>query len=198
MVVSAQATQFHRYNRLLVYPRNLFTYSARKGRSSSMSNSYESTNPYSASPTAWSDPNTMSGADLIERVRTRVTVPAVFLIVVGSLGLLASIFSCVNALVSPPPPVDPNAPEIVQQFTQGTVGPLAAGLQSAFIALNAFIIFGAVQMYRLKAWPLALTASIAATINCGSCCFILGAPVGIWAIVILSMTDVKNAFQANS
>lgn len=163
-----------------------------------MSNSYEPPNPYSASPAGGSNQPTPDGAELIERVRTKVMIPAIFLIVVGVLGLLASIFGCVNAAISPPPPVDPNAPEAVKAFVQGSVGPAAVGIQAFFILFNAFLIFGAVQMLRMKAWPLALSSSIAAIINFGSCCCILGIPVGIWSIVILFVPDVKEAFKANA
>lgn len=163
-----------------------------------MSNSYEPPNPYSASPTGWSNEPTPSGAELLERVRTKVMIPAIFLIIVGVLGLLASIFSCVNAAIAPPPTIPPDTPEALKAFMEGSVGPVAVGIQAFFILFNAFILFGAVQMLRTKAWPLALSASIAAIINFGSCCCILGIPVGIWSIVILSMTDVKDAFKANA
>lgn len=163
-----------------------------------MSSSYEPPNPYSASPTGWSNQPTSNDAELRERVRTKVMIPAIFLIIIGVLGLLASIFSCVNAAISDPPPVDPNAPEMVNAFAQGSVGPVAVGIQAFFILFNAFIIFGAVQMLRMKAWPLALSSSIAAIINFGSCCCIFGIPVGIWSIVILSTADVKDAFKANA
>lgn len=163
-----------------------------------MSNSYEPQNPYSSYTTGSLNQPAGDAKSLRERVQTMVTVPSIFLIVVGILGLLASIYSCVNALVADPPPVDPNAPEMVKEFTQGTVGPVAAAIQGFFIAFNAFIIFGAVNMLRFQLWPLALAASIAATINCGSCCLLLGAPVGIWSIVILARSDVKSAFRANA
>lgn len=163
-----------------------------------MSNSYEPPNPYSASPSGWSNQPSPSGAELVERVRTKVMIPAIFLIIVGVLGLLASLYGCINAAVSPPPAVPPDAPEALKAFIEGSVGPVAVGMQAFFILFNAFIIFGAVQMLRVKSWPLSLASSIAATINCGTCCFILGIPVGIWSIVILSMTDVKDAFKANA
>jgi len=47
-------------------------------------------------------------------------------------------------------------------------------------------------------WPLAMTASILSMLNFGNCCCLLGIPVGIWALVILLMPDVKEAFRLNA
>jgi hypothetical protein len=163
-----------------------------------MSNSFDSQNPYSPSQSDWSNQASAGAAQLIERVRTKVMVPAIFIIVLASLGLIAGIFGTISALVSDPPPIDPNAPEFMKQFSQGSVGPVAAAMQAFFVLLNIGIILGGVYMLRFKMWPLALGASILSMLNFGNCCCLLGIPVGIWALVILLMPDVKEAFRLNA
>ena len=81
---------------------------------------------------------------------------------------------------------------------KGTVGPLAAGIQTVFIFVDLFIIFGGIQMFRIKTWAVAMAATIVSMLNVGSCCCIIGLPVGIWALVILLIGDVKRAFELSS
>lgn len=65
------------------------------------------------------------------------------------------------------------------------------------LAANAFIIYAAMQMMKLKAWPLAITASILVMIPCfTSCCCVIGIGIGIWSLVVLLNRDVKAAFEA--
>jgi len=86
-----------------------------------MSNSFDPQNPYSISQSDWSNQAPEGAAQLIERVRTKVMVPAIFIIVLASLGLIAGIFGTISALVSDPPPVDPNAPEFVKHSPKGVL-----------------------------------------------------------------------------
>lgn len=85
----------------------------------------------------------------------------------------------------------------MQSFQEGSHGPVAAVIQTAFIFVNLAIIAGGIMMTQYKIWVFALVACILSCINFGNCCCILGLPVGIWGIVVLSMADVKAAFDAN-
>jgi hypothetical protein len=57
-------------------------------------------------------------------------IPAIIIIVLASLGLIAGIYGTISAIISQPPPVDPEAPEFMKQFAQGSVGPVAAAMQA--------------------------------------------------------------------
>jgi hypothetical protein len=154
-------------------------------------NPFGETNPYS-SPVGYGggpsgDPNA---------VRGKVLAPAIALIVVAGLGLLGSLFNVVFALTANPIPPDPNAPEFLQALNQNTTGPTTAIIQSAFAILNLVIIAGGVQMARMEMRPFAIVASVLAMANFGTCCCILGLPVGIWSLVILLLPDVAAAFRA--
>jgi hypothetical protein len=128
------------------------------------------------------------------RAAEALTPPAIFLLVVGILGLLAAMGNMVFALALKPPPVDPNAPAFLQQMQQGGFGPLAAAIQGIWVIVNLVILAGAVQMMRRQTWGLGLAASILAMINLGSCCLLLGIPAGIWSLVVLLRPEVKDAF----
>ena len=114
-----------------------------------MSNDYNfgnsSQNPY-ASPTGFSHlppPNQPSTG--------KIMAPGIALIVVGALGLIASVFNVIFALVVEPQ-VDPNAPEFVRQMQAGAAGPMTAVIQAVCVFMNLFIIFGGVQMARVSMW----------------------------------------------
>jgi ABC-type proline/glycine betaine transport system permease subunit len=53
------------------------------------------------------------------------------------------------------------------------------------------IIYGAVKMSNGSSYGWAKTASILAIIPFTSFCFLIGAPIGIWALVVLSKPEVK-------
>ncbi|MEQ1825250.1 MAG: hypothetical protein ABL921_04865 [Pirellula sp.] len=124
----------------------------------------------------------------------KVQAPAIALIIVGSLSLIMSIYSVVNALVAVPPEFPPDAPEFVVQMAKNSVGPVAAAIQVIFVLISVVILFGGIQMLRLKSWGMALTAAILAMIDFGSCCCVIGLPIGIWALIVLQAQDVKQAF----
>ena len=147
-------------------------------------------NPYQISPATF-DPQPPFN-------KAKVQAPAIALIVCGGLSLIASIFGVINALVSQVPPIPPDTPELAAQMMKGTVGPVAAAIQTVFIFVGLFILFGGIQMLRIKTWAVALAASIVSMLNFGSCCCLIGMPIGIWALVILLMGDVKRAFELSS
>lgn len=160
------------------------------------SNPFGETNPYSspmgfnpmgAPGGPYGDPNA---------VRGKVLAPAIALIVVAGLGLLASLFNVIFALTAAPIPPDPNAPEFIRALNQNTTGPTTAIIQGSFALLNVLIIAGGVQMARMEMRAFAIVASVLAMLNAGTCCCILGLPVGIWSLVILLLPDVAAAFRA--
>jgi hypothetical protein len=62
--------------------------------------------------------------------------------------------------------------------------------------LNLFIIISGVQMIRLQNWGMAVTGSILAIVNVGSCCCIAGLPVGIMSLMVLMNPNVISIFTA--
>jgi hypothetical protein len=131
---------------------------------------------------------------LAARAKGKVMPPAIALIVVGSLGLLMSLINLVAATVMEAQ-VDPNAPQFLQDMQQWQTGPLAAVVQGAFAVVNIVILAGAAQMIRMRNWGLAMTSTILAMVNIGTCCCVIGLPIGIWSLVVLLNDEVKSAFS---
>ena len=71
------------------------------------------------------------------------------------------------------------------------------GVASNVIALlvSVFILVGGLKMRKLENYGLAMATSILAMIPCISPCCLIGLPVGIWAVVVLSKPEVKSAFR---
>jgi hypothetical protein len=88
-----------------------------------------------------------------------------------------------------PPNIPPEWRSILEK-TQGSSGALLALIS---LALNGFVLLGAVNMLRLKSRSLAFAACIVAILPCSCCCF-LGIPFGIWGLVVLNKPEVKSQF----
>jgi hypothetical protein len=147
-------------------------------------------NPY-ASPQTGGPP----GYDPRQAVKGKVMAPAIALMVVAGLGLVLTIYNTLTALVGQPPPIDPNLPPVMQEVLKNSHGTQAAVIQGIFVVVNIIILAGAVQMLRMRMRPFAIGASVLAMLNIGSCCCILGLPIGIWSLVVLMGNDVANAFD---
>jgi predicted Zn finger-like uncharacterized protein len=124
-----------------------------------------------------------------------VLPPAICLLVVGILGLAVTLFNVVFALTAPPPHIDPPGAAVLQKIQESSRGPAAAVIQAAFAVVNLVIILSAIQMMRRQTYGLAMAGSILAMINIGTCCCILGLPVGIWSVIVLCLEDVKESFR---
>ena len=154
-----------------------------------MSSEFGSANPYVS-------PSYADYAPRQEREKApgSVLAPAMALILVAAIGLLFSGFNF--AMSFGEAKVDPTAPPMVQEIQRGTAGPLATGIQGTFCLLNLFIIFSAVQMMRLQNWGMAVAGSVLAMVNLGSCCCVVGIPVGIWSLSALMSPDTISMFSA--
>jgi hypothetical protein len=119
----------------------------------------------------------------------KVTIPAVGLIVAG----LLKLFSALTALV------------VFRQLHDGwlgnLLGPAAAslpfnnplfgwsiGLVKAIPAL--LMIYGGLQMLQLRSYAWSIAAGILGIV----CCSFLGLPMGIWALIVLTRPEVREAF----
>jgi hypothetical protein len=153
-------------------------------------------------PNEWTDGQT-SG----QRVdpAERVGPPAVSLILVAVLGLLVNCsFVVVNFANHRNEPL--RAPPT--NMTQAEKDAFRRGQKSApfidvcciglpTVAVYGLILAGALSMQRLHSRGLAMTAAILAMLPCGPA-ILVGLPVGIWALVVLSNRDVALAFQPDS
>ena len=129
----------------------------------------------------------------------KVSGPAVGLIVTAIIGFVFQAIGIVTNLIGTAafnPFPNGNAPpgfnpEALRMF-QGTVGVV---FNFIAIAVGVVILLGALKMKKLESREWAMTASILAMIPCISPCCVVGIPIGIWALVVLSKPEVKSAFH---
>ncbi len=124
----------------------------------------------------------------------QVNGPAIGLIVVAVLGAVAQIASLIFNVAGASFVARhqmANQPAWANMFS-GTVG-VVSGLIA--LLLSGLIFFGATRMKKLENYGLAMAVSIIAMIPCFSPCCLIGLPIGIWAVVVLSKPEVKSAFH---
>ena len=120
----------------------------------------------------------------------QVNGPAIGLIVVAILGFLLQLASLIfrvffSALAA-------RQTEAWPAMFSGSLGIITSVIG---IFVSGLILLGGIKMKNLENHGLAMTASIIAMIPCISPCCLIGLPIGIWAVVILSKPEVKNAFH---
>lgn len=130
-------------------------------------------------------------------ISNKVKVPAIGLIIVGALNFGLGLLTVLSGLlrltgIISEDKIPTNEVEKIG-YLVGTFG----GYAIAFIGLIVapIIIYGAIQMMNGKSYKLAKTSAILAIIPLISCCFVVGIPVGIWALVVLNKSEVKAFFN---
>jgi hypothetical protein len=129
-----------------------------------------------------------------QNVADLVSGPAIALVVVAIVGFLlqAARLVWVLAFAAAAIPRMQGQPQWANAFVSGPFV-IATGVIS--ILISGVILFGGIKMRKLENYGLAMAASIVAMIPCISPCCVIGLPVGIWAMIILSKPEVKGAFR---
>jgi hypothetical protein len=121
--------------------------------------------------------------------RTRVSAPAIGLIVTGGLGAItALLFLMIVAFGGAVALAGKDAANDLPGFGVSAVWMLVC------LAASGLIAYAGWQMRQLKSWGLSMAGAIVAMIPCISLCCLLGLPIGIWAILVLIDEDIKRAF----
>jgi hypothetical protein len=148
-----------------------------------------------------------------EAARERVRLPAIFLIVLGALNLLAALGCFGFGAFFKSMPADKfekmmeaqNPGQLADLKKQGwTVQDvlniyIRGGFGEGVVALVASLvtILGGVRMLSLKNYGFAVLASVVTAVPCisPSACCIVGIVIGIWSVVVLMNPDVRGAFR---
>lgn len=75
---------------------------------------------------------------------------------------------------------------------------LGYGVAIVTLAASPVIIFGALQMMRAGSYRMSVTAAVLSVIPFSSCCFLLGIPVGVWALVALKSPGARDIFREHA
>ncbi len=124
----------------------------------------------------------------IADARRQVHGPAFGLLLTGVINVVVAFaIPLIDVSLYSSSPLGPHAP----QSSAGIGFAMAHAAILCFICYG-LIIFAAFKMQRLRAYPLAIVASVLAIL---SPALLIGLPIGIWALVVLSQREVRAAFQ---
>ena len=115
-----------------------------------------------------------------------VSGPATFMMVLAIVNLVFIPINIIKILGEGP---DLSQPDWAQNL-QGTVGIF---INIAWLIANVVILLGALKMKQCRSYGLAMAASILCIMFDWNCCC-LGIGAGIWAVVMLGKSEVREAF----
>jgi hypothetical protein len=149
----------------------------------------------------------------VTAARARVQLPAMFLMMVGGLNLLVTLYflvGTVNAAVKPAQQLWDEANTAFERLgmKQSLAGSTPDEFKTQSILINGvgvgltflcalLSILGGWRMYALRSYGLCVVGAVAAAIPClsGSACCGLGEIVGLWALIVLLKPEVREAFR---
>jgi hypothetical protein len=126
--------------------------------------------------------------------RSRLSGPATGLLVTGIIGGIIELICFITGLLgtSLTAFMEEDVPEKLEGIFEGSFW-TASSLVGILIA--AFLIYVSTRMREPSQYGLCIVASILAMIPCVSPCCIIGLPIGIWCLVVLTKPEIKAAFQ---
>ncbi len=145
--------------------------------------------------------------------RQRVQLPAIFLMTVGGLNLLVTLYFVVNGAYLATAPAERlyesqaamarilGAKEELEKKTPAEIksqGILVSAVGAGLTFVTALLsVLGGWRMYQLRSYGLSVVGAVAAAIPClsGSACCGLGEGVGLWALIVLLKPEVRDAFR---
>jgi hypothetical protein len=143
-------------------------------------------NPYQAPFTQPPNPRPSS---LVQAPAIALIAVAALAIILGLLGLLGDIFLYSSGAIDQ---LEAENDGPISEYTQIIVRSIWGGI---LVVAACFVLYGAIQMKRMRSYGIALAAAIVAAIPMLGPCCIVGIPFGIWAIVVLTKPEVKRAFE---
>ena len=135
--------------------------------------------------------------------KSAVNAPALALLILAIMDLAMTLFGLLGGVMGwgmgavgsgmafPVHGVDPE----IQEFVHWFAGPMSIAGHFFSLLVNALILVGALRMMSLRNYGLCMVAAVLAIIPCTSPCCCLGIAAGIWALVVLTRPEVKQAFS---
>ena len=126
--------------------------------------------------------------------RDQISGPAVGLMITGIIGAILELTSFIAGFFSTGliATLGDDMPEQLESVFEGSFW-TASSFIGVLIAV--LLVYASVKMKELNQWGLCMTASILAMIPCISPCCIIGLPIGIWCLTVLTKPSVKATFH---
>ena len=127
-----------------------------------------------------------------------LNVPSLLLMLLAGLGIPFALFALLGpgneAQIEQMRHIKGMSPQLIDMM-RVMGGPVQKVMNLLGLGIDAFVIFGALQMRQLKNWPIAVAAAGASLLPLGSCCCCVSIGVGIWALTILTKPEIKAQFS---
>ena len=135
----------------------------------------------------------------VQDMKSRILAPGVALLVVGILGFLAMAGTFSMVLISfafNPAILEPQGIELSEEEKQiqSTMLFITIGYYGVSALAQIPVILGGIGMIRCKWKSMVYFGSIISVIPCCSSFFVIGIPFGIWALVVMSDSNVRASF----
>ncbi|MBM3850567.1 MAG: DUF4339 domain-containing protein [Verrucomicrobia bacterium] len=159
-----------------------------------------------SSPGGWASSSAPSGSGLRSApgisetvVDEKLRIPAIGILTSGAVGAMLSFYGLVsglsdNARQEIPPGMPPEFERMFKAYLAFAEA-YAVPQNALALVLSLLSLLAGVRMLQRKSYGLVMAGVILTTIPCVSPCCCLGLPFGIWALVVLSNTEVKAAFR---
>jgi hypothetical protein len=125
--------------------------------------------------------------------KSKVNLPAIFIIVSQAIGLAVTVLSIV---------MRPQIAAALKSYMAANGKPFDESSMDAKPVLTAigvigslFVVYAMLEMRKLRRFPIAVTGTILAMVPYLSLCCLFGLPIGIWGLVVLFNPDVRAAFK---
>jgi len=133
---------------------------------------------------------------MMNDVISQLKIPAIGLILVGSINFLVGLLTLLSGLLRLAGFSEDKVPTAEAERLGYYVGTgFGYGLGFFSLILAPIIIYGGMKMLSGQKLGLAKTAAILAIVPLSSCCFVLGIPFGVWALIVLRKPEVKAFFD---
>jgi hypothetical protein len=136
-----------------------------------------------------------------EQAKSKVMGPAIGLMVTAGINFLSAllnigygVFQVVMMSSMPARPGAAPPPTGVMAIAGGMYGLFAL----FYLIMGGVMLYGALEMKRLRRYTLSMAACILAIIPCQGCCYITGIPFGVWGLVVLLDPKVKSVFAGST
>jgi hypothetical protein len=131
----------------------------------------------------------------VDQKPAQIQPAAICLIITGALNAALGLLGIISQIIQLSNPAKRSIPGSEAERISYVSGQFIAS-SNFFLSLVAapIIIYGAVKLLNGSSYGWAKAASILAIVPITSCCFLAGAPIGIWALVVLSKPEVKMFF----
>lgn len=127
--------------------------------------------------------------------RLQISGPSVGLLITGILGVVIELTSFIAGFFGTGLLALMDENDLPEQLESVLNGSFLTASSFVGLLIAVFLVYASVKMKELNQWGLCMAAAVLAMIPCISPCCVVGLPIGIWCLTVLTKPYVKAAFH---